>query len=221
MAIILGGVLEETRPVRSVIPQTDISSIDGQKSWAGLTRVNWINAFLPTMRRPFTGNNMKICRIKSVWRARRDQVLGGHGVLSNKGLWGFEDIEEGQCYIHILSLKAYSCRDILWTVYQIQSEWWCSPPAPLIGFFKIVSVDSLVAIYSHNLVAIINCDYPSRTREPLLPGCLGSRLIESQVSINYQGVLADCICSVLGHHALPSYPRPTWPSSRADWSGGE
>ena len=130
MAIILGGVLEETRPVRSVIPQTDISSIDGQKSWAGLTRVNWINAFLPTMRRPFTGNNMKICRIKSVWRARRDQVLGGHGVLSNKGLWGFEDIEEGQCYIHILSLKAYSCRDILWTVYQIQSEWWCSPPTP-------------------------------------------------------------------------------------------
>ena len=111
-------------PARSVIPQTDISSIDGQKSWSGLTRVNWINAFLPTMRRPFTGNNMKICRIKSAWRRRGDQVLGGHGVLSNKGLWSSEDIEEGwgQCYI--LKSEDYylnSCRDILWKVYQIQS----------------------------------------------------------------------------------------------------
>ena len=170
------------------------------------------------MRRPFTGNNMKICRIKSVWRARRDQVLGGHGVLSNKGLWGFEDIEEGQCYIHISSLKT-----ILVQRYPVNglSNSICVVVLSSCTFFKIVSVDSLVAVYSHNLVAIINCDYPSRTREPLLPGCLGSRLIESQVSINYQGVLADCICSVLGHHALPSYPRPTWPSSRADWSGGE
>ena len=55
----------------------------------------------------------------------------------------------------------------------------------------------LVAVYSHNLVAIINCDYPSWTCEPLLPGCQERRLIESQVSINYQGVLvADSICSL-------------------------
>ena len=64
----------------------------------------------------------------------------------------------------------------------------------------------LLAVYSHNLVAVINCDYPSPTREPRLPGCRTSRLIESQVSINYQGVLPDCICSGLEHHALPSYP---------------
>ena len=56
----------------------------------------------------------------------------------------------------------------------------------------------LVAVYSHNLAAIINCDYEITHRPPrelLLPGCRTSRLIESQVSINYQGVL-DCICSV-------------------------
>ena len=144
-----------------------------------------------------------------------DKVLGGHGVLSNKGLWGLEDIEE-----HLKSQDTraeISCeRSIKFNLYG-----GARPPTPLIGFFRIVSRDSLVAVYSHNLVAIINCDYPSRTREPLLPGCRGSRLIESQVSINYQGVLPDCICSGPGHHALPSYPRPPSPSSRADWSGGE
>ena len=87
-------------------------------------------------------------------------------------------------------------------------------------FFRVSGL--LVAVYSHNLVAIINCDYPSWTCEPLLPGCQEPRLIESQVSINYQGVLvADNICSVLAcHHPLPSYPCPPQPSSRADWSGG-
>ena len=121
-------------PARSVIPQTDISSIDGQKSWSGLTRVNWINAFLPTMRRPFTGNNMKICRIKSAWRSS----IGGsrrafkQRPLGLRGYWGglgpmlylhlalLKSRAEISCAI-FSSLKTNSCRDILWTVYQIQS----------------------------------------------------------------------------------------------------
>ena len=89
---------------------------------------------------------------------------------------------------------------------------------PFLAEPLIVSVDCWSPLYSHNLAAIINCDYEITHRPPrelLLPGCRTSRLIESQVSINYQGVL-DCICSVPGHHVLPSYP--PWPSSRADWS---
>ena len=149
----------------------------------------------------------------------------GHGVLSNKGLWGGEDIKEGwgpMLYVHLAPplLRTFSCRDILCTVsikFNLQAT------VPSKTFFRDHVSGLLVAVYSHNLVAIINCDYPSRTPQPLLPGCLTSRLIESQVSINYQGVpaLPDSICSVLGHHVLPSYPRPPLPSSRPDWSGGE
>ena len=191
MVIVLGGVF---RPARSVIPQTDISSIDGQKSWSGLTRVNWINAFLPTMRRPFTGNNMKICRIKSAWRS---SIGGSRRAFKQRplGLRGYWGGLGPMLYSQVwrLTRAEISCeRSIKFNL----------SPRPLI--FRVSGL--LVAVYSHNLVAVINCDHPSPTREPRLPGCRTSRLIESQVSINYQGVLPDCICSGLDHHPLPSYP---------------
>ena len=64
----------------------------GGKKRAGLTRVNWINTFLPTMHRPFTGNNMKIRRIKSLWARTGDKVLPGHGVLFKQRPSGLERI---------------------------------------------------------------------------------------------------------------------------------
>ena len=169
----------------------------GGKKRAGLTRVNWINTFLPTMRRPFTGNNMKIRRIKSVWARTGDKVLPGHGVLFKQRPSGLERIwTSGPLFSRPSRAKIPFQQSLKFNL-------------PFSLFDQVFRAGwLLVAVYSHNqsgsLIAITH-----RTR----PVNFCSQAVWGP-AINWKPSLyklsrcahLDPILSVPGHPLLPSYP---------------